>query len=701
MYWAPRIVMRLLRTRGIKTSERRREKQNFLSVRSTGVLVMLSRLSILQKTMAGFGVILLLMGISSGVAWYGIRDAADGFDQYRTLARDSNFCSDIIDRVMQMRLSAKNFDVSGRQEFVTKFAETRAEAEKLLAEADERIVDPENQQLINEMRVTSAEYYQAFNDIVACRDMRENKRVNVLDQEGPQMVQQLKSIIEAAQSNENAEAAGLAGVTLNDLMNARLSVFKLIVTNDPRFNEATLHAVDQFAANLKKLGEALKDPKSREILEAVSTNREQYQQALVEMATAITNERQLVQEKLDVYGPQIAALAVKLNQEITTEQNGLGPEVEASNRATLVSVLVVSLGAIAIGLVIALLQSRAIVRPIRRVMTILGAVSEGDLRQRLEITSRDEVGKMSNSVNHMVENLQRAMLALSKNSEAIARSAEDMNKTAENMASVSNDTKSQSTSAAAASEELSINMRSLSDMAVEMSTNMESVASSVEEMSISINQIATNMEKVSGIASEAHRLSDNSCGLLSSLNTAANEIGDVVELIQDIAEQTNLLALNATIEAARAGEAGKGFAVVAGEVKELARQTGDATGDIERRVTSIQSTSDESIKAIDAIRAVIVNLNEVAQEIAAAVEEQSATTQEIAQSVATANCAVQQVSQSVRESATAGEEIARAVNSVDDGAVLVSAGASETRHHSGSLNGISQELAILVGQFQV
>ncbi|PQO28369.1 methyl-accepting chemotaxis protein [Blastopirellula marina] len=662
---------------------------------------MLSRLSILQKTIAGFAIILLLMAISTGVAWYGIRDASQGFSRYRSLARDSNFCADITDRVMQMRVIAKNFDISGDAKFIEQFNEKRGEVDALIAEADQRIVAPERRKLLDDMRTSVVAYYAAFSEIIACREVRDTQRSAVLDQEGPKMVQQLKSMITSAQSDQDAIAASLAGVTLNDLMNARLNVFKLITTKEPKFDAETHRALDAFSGNLSLLESEIQNPERQQQLAAIQQESGAYEQAYIKMAAALSKERELVAGKLDVFGPQIASLAGRLNGEIVQEQDGLGPEVEASNQATLLSVAIVSFGALVLGLAIAVLQSRSIVLPIRRVMNILGAISGGDLRQRLEITSQDEVGKMSHSVNHMVDNLQRAMAALAKNSQAIARSAEDMSTTADTMANVSSDTKTQSTSAAAATEQLSINMRKLSDSASEMSTNMDTVASAVEEMSISITQIANSMDQVSHIATEAHQLSDDSRGLLEELNSAANEIGDVVVLIQDIAEQTNLLALNATIEAARAGEAGKGFSVVAGEVKELARQTGNATGDIENRVNRIQLTSTQSIQANDSIRHVVERLNQISQDVAAAVEEQSATTQEIAHSVAMANSAVQSVSSSVNESASAGEEIARSVTSVDRGAQRVSDGANQTKCHSGALNGISSELQTLVGQFQV
>jgi methyl-accepting chemotaxis protein len=122
-------------------------------------------------------------------------------------------------------------------------------------------------------------------------------------------------------------------------------------------------------------------------------------------------------------------------------------------------------------------------------------------------------------------------------------------------------------------------------------------------------------------------------GKVDELRLAAEQIGNVVKLINSIAGQTNLLALNATIEAARAGEAGRGFAVVAGEVKALAEQTAKATSDIASQVASIQAATNGAAEAIQGIAGTVRGVNETAVAIATAVEQQSAATQEIARSI--------------------------------------------------------------------
>ena len=189
-------------------------------------------------------------------------------------------------------------------------------------------------------------------------------------------------------------------------------------------------------------------------------------------------------------------------------------------------------------------------------------------------------------------------------------------------------------------------------------SNVQAVASAAEELVYSVQEISRRVDEAATITHKAVDLGRRTTDIVGGLAKSADRIGEVVGLINTIASQTNLLALNATIEAARAGEAGKGFAVVATEVKALASQTAKATAEIAAQIDTVQAGTSDAVAAIRDITEVIHSMNEIATNIAAAIEEQGAVTKEISTNMLTASSGVQVVS----ESLTAIAQASRAAN---------------------------------------
>jgi methyl-accepting chemotaxis protein len=209
-------------------------------------------------------------------------------------------------------------------------------------------------------------------------------------------------------------------------------------------------------------------------------------------------------------------------------------------------------------------------------------------------------------------------------------------------------------------------MKATVDMAVgargsaqQTTSSIGTVAGASDQISTSIREVAARAEDAAKVAAEAVATGEMSRVGVQELQSGADKIGEVVNVIRAIAAQTNLLALNATIEAARAGEAGRGFAVVASEVKALAEQTGVATEEIASQVTQIQGASQGVVHAFDLVLRALNDVDNVASSIAAAVEEQGVATAEIARSAG--------------QAAEGAEEMSHLVVNLED----MTAGASE------------------------
>jgi len=368
-------------------------------------------------------------------------------------------------------------------------------------------------------------------------------------------------------------------------------------------------------------------------------------------------------------------------------------------RTTVVGTIATILLAVALSMLIAFTitsRARQMVASIKDI-----AEGEGDLTKRLKTGSKDEIGELAEWFNTFLDKAQAIIREIAHNAGTIANSSTELSTTVTELTTGAGETTKQSTTVAAAAEQMSTNMNNMATGTEQMTHNVKTVASAVEEMTASISEIAKNAEQASAVAGDAEQLARSSNQTVGQLGSAADEIGKVIETIQDIAEQTNLLALNATIEAARAGDAGKGFAVVATEVKELAKQTADATEDIRGRIEGIQGSTGQAVDSIAQISDVIQQVSDVSRTIASAVEEQSITTKEIAQNITHTSDAASLVSTGVAESASASQDITRNLSGVDQAARRTAEGASHTQAAGTRLSTLADELQSLVGQFKV
>ena len=384
-------------------------------------------------------------------------------------------------------------------------------------------------------------------------------------------------------------------------------------------------------------------------------------------------------------------------------KESLTSKVSEKVKANLVTMLIIA-GVIFAGIItLVLLIAFGIIKALKQMIANFQDIAEGegDLTKRIDIKSSDEIGELAKWFNIFLEKLQGIIRKISSNSTSVGSSSEQLSTISGELLAGAEDTSQRSTNVATAAEEMSANLNNVAAAMEQSSTNANMVATAAEEMSSTINEIAENAERARGVSSEAVKQANYASEKMQQLGAAANKIGKVTETITEISEQTNLLALNATIEAARAGEAGKGFAVVANEIKELAKQTAEATLDIKNLIDDVQNTSKSTEDGIVQISEVITGVNEIVATIATAVEEQTAATQEIANNIAQASQGIQEVNENVNQSSAVATDISQDIAEVSLAANSISKSSNDVRDSAQDLLARSQELNQIVGSFKI
>lgn len=323
---------------------------------------------------------------------------------------------------------------------------------------------------------------------------------------------------------------------------------------------------------------------------------------------------------------------------------------------------------------------------IMRLLDEMGSLAEGDLTVKATVTE-DMTGAIADSINFAVEQLRTLVATINDTSVQVAASAQETQATAMHLA----------------------------DAAEHQAQEINSATDRINEIASSINQVSRNSADSAEVARRSVQIATNGAGVvrqtiagmdsirdqiqetskrIKRLGESSQEIGSIVELINDISEQTNILALNAAIQAASAGEAGRGFAVVADEVQRLAERSSSATKRIESLVQTIQADTNEAVSSMEQTTSEVVAGARLAEDAGTALGEIEKVSSDL-------SGLIEGISMAAQEQSNAASNITQTMNTIQSITAQTSQGASQTAESIGNLAQLAADLRRSVADFKL
>ncbi len=398
----------------------------------------------------------------------------------------------------------------------------------------------------------------------------------------------------------------------------------------------------------------------------------------------------------------LAQVSFETSREFASEARQLKTDLfnssqvsEAEGDTTIIWLLVTFLAVAAIGVFLIIATTRFIARDISGTVSQLTDASErlatGD--KTIEIPGlerRDELGGLARSLHVFLRSAFRFEKMAGEKQELQAERGQALQRLAmqfeatvgevvNGVASASSQLNTTASAMASAAEQAQHQSEAVVFSMERASGGVTAAAAASDEFAMSIGEISRQASHSAELARKASDDAEQADGTISALSSSADQVGQIVELIQSIAKRTNLLALNASIEAARGGEAGRGFAVVASEVKELAAQTSRATEEVAEQIRSMQDSTGASVNALRSIGDQVKQLETTAISIASAVDQQSVAGQDLARSIDLAARSTDEVSGSISQVREASQATGTAASQVLGSAASLESQASVLR----------------------
>jgi methyl-accepting chemotaxis protein len=633
------------------------------------------RLTIARKLAIGFGTMLFLTAGLGGAAYWGAGRTADEVSSLSEMSSDLAIAGEAIEALGGSRVAVQKVIRLRTPETINDLTAAKQAFTDALNTLDGSIQNPARRDMLKRIEQDFAQYEQ--DAAAVARDLI-SWRSTIEDTLHPMNVRVRADLFDLAdQTAHRVDEPGMADLHsgIRAYLDGIISVKYYFAMQSPADADTAEQRLGRALELFRDATPVLTDPAVRARAESAIKAIEDATKIFATLKTKQNEALALVSTSLDVVGPRISATANDLTESLETS-GGEAADRAAAAVGTLNTVIVsVVTGSLVLGVALAVLIGRSIVRPINSVVRSLKDIAEGDgdLTARVPVASKDEVGVLATNFNTFVANLHGIITEVRSATESVAGASAEIAASAEEMASGLTQQERQTQAVAAAVEEMSQSVREVARKSTDAAAAATQSKGAAETGGSVVGKTVSEMQ---AIAQEVNASAES----VNALGRKGEQIGEIVAVINDIADQTNLLALNAAIEAARAGEHGRGFAVVADEVRKLAERTQEATEEVSRSIREIQSDTTSAVEKMqsgsrrvasgvelagnagNALREIVGSsdsMMEMVRGIAAAAEQQAGVSDEISKNVEEISAVTRQSSQGAGQASQAAADLSR------------------------------------------